>query len=208
MNDPGEPANDAGILVTHVGKGTYVYATAGVLPPTAGRRAGSGAALPQPAGSGHGLRCRARGQVRRQDVRVVWGALVLLTACSHARRTVLVVYSPLPNDQLQEYSQRFMQAHPAIDLRLDRMEAADILRRVRGEREDPAADVWFGGPADLFERAAQDGLLEPYTPTWAECRACGGRGLRPPLVRNLSDSRSHRLQQRRPDRGSGSRGLG
>jgi hypothetical protein len=27
MNDPGEPPNDAGILVTPLGKGTYVYTT-------------------------------------------------------------------------------------------------------------------------------------------------------------------------------------
>jgi iron(III) transport system substrate-binding protein len=43
----------------------------------------------------------------------------------------------------------------------------DVLDRIRSERANPGADVWFGAPAEIFERAASDGLLERHVPTWA-----------------------------------------
>jgi iron(III) transport system substrate-binding protein len=98
------------------------------------------------------------------------GLLVLsaaVTGCSHDRRTVLLVYSPHGKELLQDYANRFMRLHPDVDLQWDDMGSAEVLDRVRAERDNPQADVWFGAPADLFARAAQDGLLQPYRPTWA-----------------------------------------
>jgi iron(III) transport system substrate-binding protein len=99
------------------------------------------------------------------------GALLLLGAavagCSHDRRTVLLVYSPHGKELLQDYADRFMRLHPDIDLQWDDMGSTEVLDRVRAERDNPQADVWFGAPADLFARAAEDGLLQPYRPSWA-----------------------------------------
>jgi len=42
-----------------------------------------------------------------------------------------------------------------------------VLDRLRSEKENPQADVWFGAPEEIFARAGREGLLEPYRPTWA-----------------------------------------
>jgi iron(III) transport system substrate-binding protein len=47
------------------------------------------------------------------------------------------------------------------------MGSQEVLERIRAEKTNPQADVWFGAPAEAFDRATREGLLEPYTPTWA-----------------------------------------
>jgi iron(III) transport system substrate-binding protein len=47
------------------------------------------------------------------------------------------------------------------------MGSQDVLDRLRSEKANPQADVWFGAPSETFARAANEGLLEPYRPTWA-----------------------------------------
>lgn len=88
-------------------------------------------------------------------------------ACSHDHRTPLVVYSPHGKALLADFAQRFERLHPDIDVQPVDMGAQEIIDRVRAEAVNPQADVWFGGPGSSFERAAKEGLLEPYTPTWA-----------------------------------------
>jgi iron(III) transport system substrate-binding protein len=58
------------------------------------------------------------------------------------------------------------------------MGSQDVYDRVRTERANPQADVWFGGPATVFSRGAAEGLLAAHRPPWAdavpaECRAPG-----------------------------------
>jgi iron(III) transport system substrate-binding protein len=43
-----------------------------------------------------------------------------------------------------------------------------VLDRLRAEKANPQADLWFGAPSEIFARAASEGLIEPYTPTWAD----------------------------------------
>jgi iron(III) transport system substrate-binding protein len=81
---------------------------------------------------------------------------------------VLTVYSPHGKDLLQYYEDAFEKAHPAIDVQWVDMGSQSILERLRAEKANPQADVWFGAPAEIFERAAREGLLEAYEPTWAE----------------------------------------
>ena len=38
---------------------------------------------------------------------------------------------------------------------------------MRAEKPNPQADVWFGAPAEAFDRATKEDLLQPYNPTWA-----------------------------------------
>jgi len=91
-----------------------------------------------------------------------------LAACGGSDgRTVLTVYSPHGKELLAHYERGFEQANPAVDVQWVDMGSQEILERVRAERANPQADVWFGAPAELYERAAGEGLLAAYRPTWA-----------------------------------------
>ncbi|MCZ6858114.1 MAG: extracellular solute-binding protein [Gemmatimonadetes bacterium] len=101
--------------------------------------------------------------------------LVSLAGCSDGR-TPLVVYSPHGRDLLRLAEEIFEAANPDIDLRTLDMGSQEVLDRVRSERINPQASVWFGGPSSLFARAAADSLLEPYRPEWAVATPERGHG--------------------------------
>src|SRR5436190_2027509 len=71
---------------------------------------------------------------------------------------------------------RFEQLHPDVDVRWLDMGSQEVYDRLRSERANPQADVWFGGPATIFARGARDSLLEPFRPGWAEAIEPHGRG--------------------------------
>jgi iron(III) transport system substrate-binding protein len=54
------------------------------------------------------------------------------------------------------------------------MGSQEILDRLRFERVNPQADVWFGGPSTIFDRGIHDSLLIPYRPAWADRVASSG----------------------------------
>ena len=89
------------------------------------------------------------------------------SSCGAGSRTPLVVYSPHGKDLLQYYEQAFEKAHPDVDVQWVDMGSQEVLERVRSERANPQADIWFGAPAETFTRAAKEGLLEAYRPSWA-----------------------------------------
>lgn len=92
----------------------------------------------------------------------------LATSCGKGDgRTPLVVYSPHGKDLLQYYEQAFEKTHPTVDVQWVDMGSQDVLDRLRSEKTNPQADVWFGAPAETFQRAANEGLLDPYRPSWA-----------------------------------------
>ena len=90
-----------------------------------------------------------------------------LSACRGDGRTPVVVYSPHGRDQLVLMEHDFERLHPDIDLRWLDMGSQEILDRVRFEKVNPQADVWFGGPTTIFDRGIADSLLVPYRPDWA-----------------------------------------
>lgn len=94
-------------------------------------------------------------------------AALLLSACADDGRTSLIVYSPHGPDLLEDFEARFEEQHPDIDLEWLDMGSQEVLDRVRSERANPQADVWFGGPSQLFASAAADGLLAAASPGWA-----------------------------------------
>ena len=93
--------------------------------------------------------------------------LALLALGCGDGRTPLVVYSPHGRDLLVVIERAFETEHPQIDLRALDMGSQEVLDRVRSERANPQADVWYGGPGTLFERAAGEGLLAVFAPTWS-----------------------------------------
>jgi iron(III) transport system substrate-binding protein len=100
----------------------------------------------------------------------------LATGCGGDGRSPLVVYSPHGRDLLTLFEADFERTHPGIDLRYLDMGSQEVYDRVRSERANPQADVWFGGPDAIFARAAADGLLAPYRPSWAEAVPPASRG--------------------------------
>ncbi|HEX8452187.1 MAG TPA: extracellular solute-binding protein [Longimicrobium sp.] len=93
-------------------------------------------------------------------------AALLLASCGDGRET-LTVYSPHGRDMLQAFEKRYEALHPEVDVQTVDMGSQEVLDRLRSERANPQADVWWGAPAGTFEDAARDSLLARFTPTWA-----------------------------------------
>ena len=94
-------------------------------------------------------------------------ALLFAAACGGDGRTVLTVYSPHGKDLLAAYEAEFEKANPTIDVQWMDMGSQEVLDRLRAEQVNPQADVWFGAPGEIFDRAARESLLVAYTPSWA-----------------------------------------
>ncbi|MFQ5679276.1 MAG: extracellular solute-binding protein [Gemmatimonadota bacterium] len=92
----------------------------------------------------------------------------LVAGCGRDERRVLVLYSPHGRDLLAFFERRYETAHPEVDLQWVDMGSQEVLDRIRSERANPQADVWWGAPSDMFDRAAEEGLLEPFVPSWSE----------------------------------------
>jgi iron(III) transport system substrate-binding protein len=96
----------------------------------------------------------------------MWVLAVLFMGCD--TRETVVVYSPHGVEMLSDYEGLFEAAYPDVDLQWLDMGSQDVFSRVSAERNRPAGDVWWGAPCTMFMKAAEEGLLEPYRPTWAE----------------------------------------
>lgn len=94
--------------------------------------------------------------------------VVALAACApDDGREPLIVYSPHGTDLLTDVEERFEAENPTIDLQWLDMGSQEVLDRIRSERANPQADVWYGGPSQLFAAAADAGLLAEHRPEWA-----------------------------------------
>jgi len=112
---------------------------------------------------------------RRLSILALLAASAPLVSCGEPR-TVLTVYSPHGKEQLVLFEETFEAAHPGVDVQWVDMGSQEVLDRVRSERANPQADVWYGGPALFFERAAAADLLEPFRPAWADAILPEARG--------------------------------
>lgn len=78
-----------------------------------------------------------------------------------------MLYSPHGRDLLRLIEERYESIHPDIDVRWLDMGTQEVYDRLRSEKANPQADVWYGGPSSIFSRAAREGVLEPYEPSWS-----------------------------------------
>jgi iron(III) transport system substrate-binding protein len=106
-------------------------------------------------------------------------ALLIVTGCGGKARVPIVVYSPHGKELLAEFERRYEAAHPDHDVQWLDMGSQDAYDRIRTERQNPQADVWWGAPMTTFEKAAKEGLLERYVPAWdsavpPEFKSAGG----------------------------------
>jgi len=91
---------------------------------------------------------------------------VLATGCPGSRKTPIVVYSPHGKEMLADFERAYESVHPDHDVRWLDMGSQDAYDRIRTERSNPQADVWWGAPSMTFARAEEESLLERYVPTW------------------------------------------
>jgi iron(III) transport system substrate-binding protein len=98
---------------------------------------------------------------------IACSGLAAVTVCCSDGREPLIVYSPHGRGLLTLAEQTFEAANPGVDVRWLDMGSQDVLDRIRSERANPQADIWFGGPSTLFGQAAAESLLVAYRPVWA-----------------------------------------
>jgi iron(III) transport system substrate-binding protein len=112
-------------------------------------------------GTGPGAARRIAGAV------ALLGSLALAGCGAGDGREVLIVYSPHGTDLLRDFEARFEERYPEVDVQWIDMGSQEVLDRLRTERANPQADVWFGGPSQMFKAGAAENLITPFTPSWA-----------------------------------------
>lgn len=73
----------------------------------------------------------------------------------------LTVYASVLEDYMIEALKKFSE-ETGVDAQGVRLGVGETLGRLRAEKENPQASVWFGGAAETYLAAQNDGLLEPY----------------------------------------------
>lgn len=79
----------------------------------------------------------------------------------------LTVYSAYPEEHAIEAMNQFTEA-TGIEVEMIRMSAGEILAKVRAEKNNPQADIWYGSAADTFVAAKEEDLLQAYQSPEAE----------------------------------------
>jgi iron(III) transport system substrate-binding protein len=69
---------------------------------------------------------------------------------------------------LRDFVARYKQQYGDVDVQFLDMGSRQVLERVRAERNRPQADLWWGASHITFKTAADENLLSPYRPTWAD----------------------------------------
>ncbi len=97
---------------------------------------------------------------------IVLSALLLLSCSPHDGKKKLVVYSPHGKEMLAAFEKAFEARHHDVDVQWLDMGSQDAYDRIRTERANPQADIWWGAPLTAFARAEAESLLERYVPSW------------------------------------------
>jgi iron(III) transport system substrate-binding protein len=69
---------------------------------------------------------------------------------------------------LRDFVARYKRAHPEVEVQFLDMGSREVLERLRAERNRPQADLWWGAAHTTFQTAAEENLLAPYRPSWAD----------------------------------------
>jgi iron(III) transport system substrate-binding protein len=97
---------------------------------------------------------------------LVLALAALCAGCTGRGVTPVVVYSPHGKEMLTAFGRAYEAAHPGTVVQWLDMGSQDVYDRVRTEKENPQADIWWGGPMTAFARGEREGLLERYVPSW------------------------------------------
>ncbi|OUM94763.1 MAG: hypothetical protein BAA04_11505 [Firmicutes bacterium ZCTH02-B6] len=94
-------------------------------------------------------------------------ALAVAASAQGALEDRLVIYSP-HGDQGQVFVEEFQKLYPNVKVDYLFLGAQEVLDRIRAERGNPQADIWWGAPTNLYLQAKREGLLQPYIPSGAD----------------------------------------
>ncbi len=97
---------------------------------------------------------------------LVFVLAALVVGCAERDPNRLIIYSPHGRELLSHFAREFEAENPGVTVQYLDMGSQEILDRIRSERANPQADVWWGAPSGMFVRAAEEGLLDPVRPTW------------------------------------------
>jgi iron(III) transport system substrate-binding protein len=105
--------------------------------------------------------------------RIAFAILCVALLLFSCRRTnspdrKLLIYTPHGQDLLKDFVARYKQVHPQTEIQFLDMGSREVFERVRAERNRPQADLWWGAAHTTFQQAAEENLLAPYRPTWAD----------------------------------------
>ncbi|MBC8044275.1 MAG: extracellular solute-binding protein [Rhizobacter sp.] len=92
---------------------------------------------------------------------------LFVSSCGQQNQNTLVIYSTHGKEMLTYFEKAFEAKYPEVNAVWLDMGSQNVLDRVRTETENPQADVWWGGPKELFEQAESQELLDAYKPSWA-----------------------------------------
>lgn len=90
--------------------------------------------------------------------------LAIMVGCSSKptdKPKTLTMYIGVVEEQALKIAQEF-EAETGIKVEFVRMSGGEILSRIRAEKDNPKASIWYGGPADSFVAAKAEKLLQPY----------------------------------------------
>lgn len=73
----------------------------------------------------------------------------------------LVFYAGLQEDHAAMIAEEF-EAATGIKTEFVRMSSGEILARLKAEKDNMTASVWYGGPVDGIVAANEEGIIEPY----------------------------------------------
>ena len=102
-----------------------------------------------------------RSRVHRPLLAGALAALVLAASASAAAARSLVVYCSHDPDACELAAQTFTR-ETGIATTISRKPTGEFYAQIRAERENPKADVWYGGTIEPFLQGAAEGLFAPY----------------------------------------------
>lgn len=79
----------------------------------------------------------------------------------------VILYSPHGKEILTEFKTEFEKAYPGTTVEYLYISSQQCLERIRNEKLNPMADLWWGAGHPTFMNAAEEGLLKSYRPSWA-----------------------------------------
>lgn len=80
---------------------------------------------------------------------------------SGKKQLSLTIYAGLMEDHANAVAKEF-EKETGVKTSIVRMSGGEIITRIRAEKSNTKASVWYGGPADTFIQGEQEGLLEKY----------------------------------------------
>lgn len=83
------------------------------------------------------------------------------TGDTSKKQLSLTIYAGLMEDHANAVGKEF-EKETGVKTSIVRMSGGEILTRIKAEKSNTKASVWYGGPADTFIAGMQEGLLDKY----------------------------------------------